>query len=65
MLATDCNREPRPAYPYIMRWDGVVVAYTIDADEQLTTTVLSVARDTAGKNAGRRELETLFDLQFE
>jgi hypothetical protein len=26
VLATDCNREPRPALAYIMRWDGVVVA---------------------------------------
>jgi hypothetical protein len=39
VLATDCNRSPRPELSYVMRWDGLVVSYTISDDAERTTTV--------------------------
>ena len=57
VLATDCNRKPRPALPYVMRWDGVLVSYSVD--ESLVTTVVAVGPDTAGTEAGRWELDQL------
>ena len=59
VLSTDCNRRPRPALPYIMRWDGLVVSYIVLDDEKRTTTVSAVAPDTAGEEAGRWELDGL------
>jgi tRNA-Thr(GGU) m(6)t(6)A37 methyltransferase TsaA len=59
VLATDCNRRPRPALPYVMRWDGVVVSYVIVDDDKRTTTVCAVGPDTAHDDAGRWELDRL------
>jgi tRNA-Thr(GGU) m(6)t(6)A37 methyltransferase TsaA len=59
VLATDCNRRPRPALPYVMRWDGVVVSYMITDDAVRTTTICAVGPDTATDDAGRWELDHL------
>ena len=59
VLATDCNRRPRPALPYVMRWDGVVVSYVISDDATRTTTICAVGPDTATDDAGRWELDRL------
>lgn len=59
VLATDCNRRPRPALPYVMRWDGVVVSYVINDDTRRTTTICAVGSDTATDDAGRWELDRL------
>ena len=64
VLATDCNRPPRPNLPYIMRWDGVLVAYIIADDAGHTTTINGVAPDTSDCSkpegeSGRGELEVI------
>jgi tRNA-Thr(GGU) m(6)t(6)A37 methyltransferase TsaA len=59
VLATDCNRRPRPALPYVMRWDGLVVSYVITDDATRTTTICAVGPDTATDDAGRWELDRL------